>query len=161
MSVSEEKSIYQHRVSDVVTRDVVALVLGDSVHDALNVMCDNRVSAMPVVDGHDRCVGILSIADLIDMVREIDDDLYYLDHIDSTSRRFLLDKLAATMGHEKVVDFMTEAVTTVSLDTSIGQVTREMLRNRVHHLPVVHENGKLAGIVSTMDVLAEFADAAP
>jgi CBS domain-containing protein len=36
-----------------------------------------------------------------------------------------------------------------------------MLRNRVHHLPVIDEHDHLIGIVSTMDILAEFVSAAP
>ena len=54
-----------------------------------------------------------------------------------------------------------EAVTTIDAESTIGRATREMLRNQVHHLPIVDVHDHLIGIVSTMDILAELADAAP
>jgi CBS domain-containing protein len=156
-----DNNIYKHRVKDVMSRDVVTINAGDTIHEALRLMGENRVSALPVVDSRDHCVGILSTSDLVDMTRDVDDDLYQLDMVDPTSRRFLLDKLAHSMGDESVQSFMSEAVATVDINTTIGKATREMLRNRIHHLPVVDESDRLIGIISTMDILAEFADAAP
>ena len=52
-------------------------------------------------------------------------------------------------------------MTTVDVETTIGKATREMLRNQVHHLPIVDIHDHLIGIISTMDILAELADAAP
>ncbi len=154
-------NIYTRRVKDIMSRDVVTISAGDTIHEALTLMGENRVSALPVVNSHNVCVGIISTSDLVDMTRDVDDDLYHLDLVDPTSRRFLLDKLAHSMGGETVQSFMTEGVTTVDVESTIGKVTREMLRNRVHHLPVVDTHDHVVGIVSTMDVLAEFADAAP
>ena len=153
--------IYKHRVKDVMSRDVVTISVQDTIHDALTLMGENRVSALPVVDKRDHCVGILSTSDLVDMTRDVDADLYNLDLVDSTSRRFLLDKLAHSMGSESVQSFMSEGVATVTDETTIARATREMLRNRVHHLPVVDEHEQLIGIVSTIDILSEFADGAP
>jgi len=61
-----------------------------TIHDALILMGENRVSALPVVNvnGDHACVGILSTDDL--------------DRVDSTGRRFLLEKLARNMGNEPV-----------------------------------------------------------
>jgi CBS-domain-containing membrane protein len=153
--------IYKRRVKDIMSRDVVTISAGDTIHEALKLMGENRVSALPVVDTHERCVGILSTSDLVDMTRDVDDDIYELDMVDPTSRRFLLDKLAHSMGNESVQSFMSEAVTTVDTETTIGKATREMLRNRIHHLPVVDGSERMIGIVSTIDILAEFADGAP
>lgn len=154
-------SIYTRRVKDIMSRDVVTIRAADTIHEALTLMGENRVSALPVVDNHDHCVGILSTSDLVDMTRDVDDDIQHLELVDAASQRFLLDRLAHSMGNESVQSFMSEMVATVGLETSIGRATREMLRNRVHHLPVVDEHEKLIGIVSTMDILAEVADSAP
>jgi CBS-domain-containing membrane protein len=161
MTKSESQSIYHRRIKDIMSRDVVALNAGDTIHEALVLMGENRVSALPVVNSHNHCVGILSTSDLVDMTRDVDDDLYHLDLVDPSSRRFLLEKLAHSMGSETVQSFMSETVATIDAEKTIGQATREMLRNRVHHLPVVDDKDHLIGIVSTMDILAEFADAAP
>lgn len=156
-----ENNIYARRVKDVMSREVVTINIGDTIHEALTLMGENRVSALPVVDSQNHCVGILSTSDLVDMTRDVDDDIYNLDLLDPSSQRFMLDKLAHSMGNETVQSFMSEAVTTVDVDTPIGKAAREMLRNQVHHLPVVDTDERLLGIVSTMDILAEFADGAP
>ena len=56
---------------------------------------------------------------------------------------------------------MSDSVVTVGLETSIQKAAQEMLRNHVHHLPVVDTEDRLIGIISTMDILAAFADATP
>ena len=161
MSNNGNNGIYKRRVKDLMTRDLVTIGAGDTIHEALTLMGENRVSALPVVDRNDHCVGIISTSDLVDMTRDVDDDIYQLDLVDPTSQRFLMDKLTHSMGSETVQSFMSEAVTTIDVETTIGKATREMLRNRIHHLPVVDSNEKLIGIISTMDILGEFADAAP
>jgi CBS-domain-containing membrane protein len=154
-------SITKRRVRDIMSRDVVTINAADTIHEALTLMGENRVSALPVVDLNNSCVGILSTSDLVDMTRDVDDDVYNLDLVDPTTQRFLLDKLAHSMGNETVQSFMSEAVTTVDMETTIGRATREMLRNQVHHLPIVDVHDHLIGIISTMDILAELADSSP
>lgn len=161
MVQATQTDIYQHRVKDLMSRDVVTLGPEDSIHEALTIMGENRVSALPVVDKRNRCVGILSTADLIDMVRDLDGDVAMLNTADASSLRFLLERLAHHSDGETVAVFMSESVTTIDPETSIAHATREMLRNHIHHLPVVNDQDRLVGIVSSIDILAEFADAAP
>lgn len=161
MSSATHPDIYHRRVKDIMSHDVVTIGAGDTIQEALMVMGENRVSALPVVDNRDRCVGILSTADLVDMTRDLDDDLSQLDTADTGSLRFLLNRLSQSLSGESVQTFMSESVMTVDTETTIARATREMLRNRIHHLPVVNNQARLVGIVSSIDILAEFADAAP
>lgn len=153
--------VYEKRVREIVTRDLVTIGADATVHDALELMGENRISALPVVDKDRHCVGILSAADLVDLTRDTDEDLRDLDCVDLSTKRFLIDKLAHSLGNESVQTFMSESLVTVAMDARIGRAAQEMLRNHVHHLPVVDHDNKLLGIVSTMDLLAEFADATP
>ena len=152
------ESIYQRRVKDIMSRDVVTLNPDDTIHDALELLVTNRVSALPVVDKRRHCIGILSTTDLVDFTRDVDDDLHQVDELDPSSRRWLVEKLLHTVGQEPVGSYMTEDVATVSLESSLSRAAHEMVRNRVHHLPIVDHQEHLVGIVSTMDILAEFAD---
>ena len=154
-------NIYARRVKDVMSREIVTLEADATIHEALILMGENRVSALPVVNGDHSCIGILSTADLVDVTRDVDDDLYHLDRVDPTSRRYLLEKLAHNMGNEPVQSFMSETVTTINWQSTICTATREFLKKGIHHLPVIDEKDRLVGIISTMDILAEFAEAAP
>jgi CBS domain-containing protein len=155
------RSIYDHKIADIMTREVVTLDAGGTVHEALALMGENRVSALPVVDRDQHCVGILSTTDLIDLTRDVDDDLYQLDLVDATSRRFLIDRLAHSLGNEKIDTFMSETLTTVTPESTLATAARKILKSGVHHLPVIDEQERLVGIVSSLDILREFADAAP
>ena len=155
------KSVFKKRVKEILTKDIVTLNANDTIHEALTLMGENRVSALPVVDRQNQCVGILSTVDLVDMTRDTEEDLRELNFVDLMSKRFLIDKLANSLGTEKVHTFMSESVVTVDPETLIGTAAQKMLREHVHHLPVVDHDNRLLGIVSTMDILSEFADAAP
>lgn len=149
---------HQRRVKDIMSRAVVTLDADDTIHDALELLVANRVSALPVVDKRNNCIGILSTTDLVDFTRDIGDDVREVDELDPSSRRWLVDKLLHTVGQESVGVYMSEGVATVDLECSLSSAAREMVRNRVHHLPIVDHRGQLAGIISTMDILAAFAD---
>jgi len=150
----------QRRVKHVMSRDTVSLPAGATIHDALKMMTENRVSALPIVDSRDRCVGVFTTTDLLDLTRDVDDDVHQIDVVDPVSRRWLVDKLVQSLGHEPVASYMSEDVLTVNDTTTLAIAARDMLRSQVHHLPVVDDKGRLTGIVSTMDILAEFADGA-
>lgn len=154
-------SIYHRKVADVMTRDVVTLEAGGTVHEALALMGENRVSAIPVVDRDGHCVGILSTTDLVDMTRDVDDDLYHIDLVDATSRRFLIDRLAHSLGNEKIDSYMSETLTTVAPSSTLAVAAQKILKAGVHHLPVIDKHSRLVGIVSSIDILAAFADGAP
>lgn len=148
----------QRRVKDIMSRDVVTLDPDDTIHDALEMLVVNRVSALPIVDKRKHCVGILSTTDLVDFTHDLDDELHHVDELDPSSRRWLVDKLLNTIGREKVGSYMSKDVATVSREATLAKAAREMVRNRVHHLPVVDDHEHLVGILSTMDLLAEVAD---
>jgi CBS domain-containing protein len=47
---------------------------------------------------------------------------------------------------------MSTEVITVGMRESIRDAAARMITNGVHHLPVVDENGHVAGMLSTMDL---------
>ena len=149
----------QRRVKDVMSRDIVSLSADSNIHEALATMMENRVSALPIVDGRDRCIGIFTTTDLLDLTWDIEDDVHHLDAVDLVSRRLLVDKLVQALGNEKVATYMSENVSTVSTETTLAMAARDMLRSQVHRLPVDGKE-RLVGIVSTTDILAEYADSA-
>lgn len=153
---------YRRRVKDVLSKEVVAVQTDDSLQDALTLMQENRVSALPVVNGKGSCIGIISISDLVDMTREMGELLRGMDHLDVPSQE-LLDRLSENdLARQTVGDAMTESVASIGPDAPLQDAAREMLRHKVHRLPVVnHKDNHLLGLVSTMDILVAFVDGSP
>ena len=146
------------RVKDVMSRDVVTAYPDDSLRVALQLLVENRVSALPIVDSKQRCIGMLSTTDLVDLECDHENDLDQLNAADPYTRQWLQRKIDAGLAAQQIKEVMCEHVNSVSGEASIVEATREMLRNRVHRLPVTDAKGRLIGIVSTMDILNAFVD---
>ena len=156
--MTKSTSVESRRVRDIMSKDVVQVDLADSVQEALNLMVENRVAALPVVDSKGRCVGMLSTSDLVDTTRELNQDLLHLEEITSLSGGWLIDKLSQEFGEKSLQDLMSGDVETISPEATVDMAAREMLRHQVHRLPVVDQQQRLVGIVSTMDLLAVLAE---
>ena len=125
------------------------------------LMEENQITALPIVDSKRHCVGILSASDLIEVARELGDELSDLTHVSDVSRKWLLERLKDhDLGQKPLATRMTGAVASVSPDASLVHAASEILRHRVHHLPVVDEQRHLAGIISTIDLLGAFVEGA-
>ena len=153
--------IYDKRTKDVMSRDVVTIDARDTVHEALQLMAENRVSALPVTDRQGRCIGILSTTDLVDVTRDVDAGLSELEKTDEPLWGACLDKLGDHIGHQTVLDLMSESVVSVGPDVHMFEAASRMLRERIHRLPVVGDDERLLGIVSMTDVLTAFVESAP
>jgi signal-transduction protein with cAMP-binding, CBS, and nucleotidyltransferase domain len=74
----------------------------------------------------------------------------------------LTEKLSESgLQTQKVQELMTDNVISVTTEDTLVHAAAEMVRSRVHRLMVVDNEKRLLGIVSTMDILAAFADGAP
>lgn len=141
------------RVKDVMSKDVVTVNPGDTLHEALELIHENRVSALPVVNGRNQCVGMLSTSDLIELTHDLDDEIQNIGRSGESSRPWLVDQLSKALGSEHVSEQMTPDVETIGPEASIPEAAAAMLRNHVHRLPVTNGDKKLLGIVSTTDLM--------
>ncbi|MDP6444402.1 MAG: CBS domain-containing protein [Pirellulaceae bacterium] len=145
------------RVKELMSRDVVTVGPSDTLHDAMQLLVENRVAALPVVNSRDQCVGMLSTSDLIEVTQELDDEVHNLGRTDSTNPPWLIQRLADCLGSELVSEQMSTDVAVVGPDARLSEAAATMLRNRVHRLPVLDESLRLRGIISTMDIMGVVA----
>jgi CBS domain-containing protein len=143
------------------SRDVVTIDAKDGVHDALDLLVENKVSALPVVDQHGRCVGILSTSDFVDVAYELDEGLNDVEHQSEIWWNMFIKNVSQSVGQQSVMDLMTENVASVGPDELLVRAAAIMLRERVHRLPVLNGQRRLMGIISTTDVLKAFVECSP
>ncbi|WP_329416723.1 CBS domain-containing protein [Streptomyces sp. NBC_00704] len=138
-----------HIVSDVMTPTVAAIGRGAAFKEIVQLMQDRNVSALPVIEGEGRVVGVVSEADLLpkEEFRDSDPDRY-------TQLRRLPD--LAKAGAVTAGELMTSPAVTVHPDATLAQAARTMARARVKRLPVVDSAGLLQGVVSRADLLKVF-----
>ncbi|MGC4986538.1 CBS domain-containing protein [Streptomyces sp. DT193] len=138
-----------HIVSDVMTHTVAAIGRGAGFKEIVQLMEQWQVSALPVVEGESRVIGVVSEADLLpkEEFRDGDPDR------DTQLRR--LNDLAKA-GGLTAEELMTSPAITVRANAPLAQAARIMAHAKVKRLPVVDETGGLEGVVSRGDLLKVF-----
>lgn len=103
----------------VTTRD-------ESLHRAVELLITNSISGLPVVDGEDRLVGVLSEKDLLKVFYEPD--------------------------AHSVESVMTEDPISLSVDAPLVDVVDCLMANDFRRV-FIHEHGKLVGLISRADLM--------
>jgi CBS domain-containing protein len=143
------------RAIDVMVRDVVTVRPDIDVADAIKLLVEHDVSALPVVDAAGNLVGVLSEADLIHRV-EIGTEKHRPWWQEAlTGAGTLAGEFAKSHG-KKVDEVMTPGAISVSEDTSLSEIATLLERNRIKRVPVV-KAGKLVGVVSRSNLIQALA----
>lgn len=136
-------------VSDVMTHTVVAVGRAAPFKEIVKTLDQWKVSALPVLEGEGRVVGVVSEADLLAKEEFRDRDPSRVEQL----RR--LDDLAKA-GALAAEELMTTPAITIHADATLAQAARTMARHHVKRLPVIDTEGHLAGIISRGDLLKVF-----
>jgi CBS-domain-containing membrane protein len=138
-----------HTVSDVMTHPVAAVGRDAPFKDVVTLMEQWRVSALPVLEGDGRVIGVVSEADLLpkEEFRDSDPDRF------TQQRR--LDDLAKA-GAVTAQELMSSPAVTVHPGATLGEAARIMAHRKVKRLPVIDDEGVLEGVVSRSDLLKVF-----
>jgi CBS domain-containing protein len=148
------------KAADLMTTNVAWVSEGACLKEAVALMVDRGVSALPVLDKAGRPVGVLSRADVMTHDRE---KVEYLpvggavrERLDPGRRlpddypgRFQIENVDAT----RVREVMTPVVFTIEADAPAFRAVENMLSLKVHRLFVVDRDNVLVGVISTMDVM--------
>lgn len=122
------------RVAELMTPKVRSISADASVAEAVQVMADGHVSALPVLQGT-AVVGVVSTTDILQAQAEVE------------------DRRARTMLFEQtpVGDLMTRDPLTIEPDADVRDAARQMLYADVHRLFVI-DHGRLVGVLSQTDI---------
>jgi CBS domain-containing protein len=140
-------------VRDVMTADVVSFGPDDDVSEAMRTLVDRGIDGAPVVDAAREVIGVITTGDLI--VKQSRLHWPTVVAIFGASLEFkprgFEDNLEKALG-SKVSDVMSKPAITIEAGASVEDAATIMSDKRVSRLPVV-EGGRLAGIVSRVDIL--------
>ena len=131
-------------VSDWMTRDPLTVAPETPVMDALKMIKERRVRRLPVMQGG-KLIGITTRKDLKDAMPSKATTLSVWE------LNYLLSKLT-------VEEIMARPVITASADEHMEDAALRMQEHKIGGLPVVDPSGRLAGIITTSDVIRAFTD---
>jgi len=113
-------------------RPLAVVAPGDSVFHALSLMAQHDVGALMVLDG-EQLVGIFSERDY--------------------ARKIILHGKSSK--ETLVSEIMSDKVAYVTPGTTLDECMALMTEKRFRHLPVLNEDGSVAGIISIGDLVKE------
>jgi CBS domain-containing protein len=119
------------RVQDVMTIEVVVAHPTTPIKQAADLLAGHGLSALPVIDGQGRVLGVVSETDLL-----------------GDNQRPAGGPMATTAG-----EVMTSPAVTVNPHATLTEAARRMQADGLKRLPVVAASGRLIGIVSRADLL--------
>jgi CBS domain-containing protein len=143
-------------VKDFMTVRSVTVSPSTSVESAIKTMEEHQITGLPVVDGENRVVGILSEGDLLIWESPMQPPLYMtllgsIIYFESPMQFHQHIKKSLGM---LVQDVMTAKPITISPEASLSDAAQVMLEKRVNRLPVVDADQKLVGIITRHDLVS-------
>lgn len=148
------------KARDVMVSPVITVGENETVRDVARLLIAKRISAVPVVDGGGKLIGIVTEADLMHRAEAGTEHSYswWLS-------LFLGDRAIAAdyvKSHAlKVKDIMTREVRTAAPETPLHEIADLFEENHIKRVPIVSEGGDLVGIVSRANIIQAIASAKP
>lgn len=128
----------QELIRNNMTSPAISISSDAALAEAHKLMTEKSVRRLPVVDG-EKLVGLVSLSDVLEAKPS-----------DATSLSIWeLNYLISTL---RIKDIMSKNVLSVSKNDSIAEAAKIMLREKVGGIPVIDEEGQLAGIITESDI---------
>ncbi len=147
-----------HTAKDIMTSPVLTITRDRSVAEAVKVLLEKQIGALPVVDADGKYAGIVTERTLLPHEEGVPflrgTVLVFLGQFVSGDQN--IEKALEEARDRKVSDVMAKHVPTVTEDTPVSDIAAKMIHQHVHHIPVLRA-GKVVGIISRHDLLRVMA----
>jgi CBS domain-containing protein len=118
------------RVKEVMTREVATVSLATTLKDAATVLAERRISGLPVIDGENHVLGVISESDIL--------------------------RADLEPGLTTVAQSMSAPAVTIGPNRPVSEAAAAMVDRNLKRLPVVGDDGTLIGILTRADLVRAF-----
>jgi CBS domain-containing protein len=147
LTTKEEAVVDEMTVASVMTTNVVTAVPETPFQELVATMTEHGISALPVVDGHGRPIGVVSEADVL-AKQEFHGGADELPHSNHADR----ERWYRAQGRN-AAEVMTAPVRAVHADEPASYAARILGAAGMRRLFVTDHDGRLIGVVSRRDLL--------
>ena len=119
------------KVSEVMIKDVKTVKETSTLKEAAQIMVKDKIGSVIVLNNENKPVGVITRTDV-------------LNHFVST------DPVDPNV---PVKNFLKVKLVTISPDDQTDIAEKLLTENKLHHLIVIDHNGKLVGVLSTLDII--------
>ena len=148
------------KARDVMVSPVMTVGENETVRDVAKLLIAKSISAVPVVDGAGKLVGIVTEADLLHRA-EVGTERpvsWWLSLI--SGDRALAEEYVKSHA-VKVKDVMTRNVKTADPETPLHEIADLFEEQHIKRVPIVSKGGDLVGIVSRANIIQAVASIRP
>jgi len=139
---------------EAMSREIVSVTRGDPVSRVVELLLGKSYRAVPVVE-NGVPIGIITNSDLVNR-GGLGARMELLPSLNPPEFQAELARLAKN--HKVAGDIMTPGPVTVHAATPLPQVANVMAHRRLKRLPVIDGQGRLAGVISRVDLLRTVAE---
>ena len=118
-------------ISEILTRDVISVSENKTINNAIKLLAENNIGALPVLNNSMELCGIISERDII---------------------REMSKNIVVNFKKSFINSIMTSKVITIDKSKKSEEIMDIMSKNKIRHIPIV-EKKVLIGIVSIGDVV--------
>lgn len=143
---------------DIMSKDVITVTLDLAVEKLAALLWKNNISGAPVVDAHNKVVGVVTETDLIDQTKKvhIPTMISFLDSVIMLESASKLEEQIGKITGTTVGDICSKKVITVEEESRLDEIATIMSDKNVHTLPVLSD-GQLVGVVGKNDIIKTLA----
>lgn len=145
------------KVKDHMTTGVISVGRAANVAEIALLLKKHRITGVPVVDGDDRLLGVVTHEELINIFiphyLSMFDDLAFLDDLGAIETQTLAQIEPSLFLAE---DVMVADPITVGPETSLMKVAALMANRKLVFVPVVDSDGRVIGVMNRSDVSCAF-----
>lgn len=137
------------RIREIMAQNVITVTPDTPLREAGRILKEKRISGIPVIESDGRIVGVITITDILKIIKEI----YQWQQIEKSSTGLKISDLIETQNlNKKVGDVMTKSVYTLEPDRDANELMRLVFTKNIHTIPIT-ENGRLVGVVGKHDLI--------
>ena len=118
-------------ISQLLTRDVISVSENKTINNAIKLLAENNIGALPVLNNSMELCGIISERDII---------------------REMSKNIVVNFKKSFINSIMTSKVITIDKNKKSEEIMNIMSKNKIRHIPII-EKKILIGIVSIGDVV--------
>lgn len=150
--------ILKMKVEAIMTKEVISVHADATVAEIAHILFERNLTGVPVIEQDGAVIGIITEYDLMsrNMAVHIPTYVRLLESLEGEqSGTRMMDEMEA-IRRTTARAIMTAPVVTLWKETTVDEAARIFSEAHINPLPVVDEQGKLAGIVSRSDIVKLF-----
>lgn len=136
-------------VKELMTKDVITVSPQTTLKEVGKIFKEKRISGVPVVDDTGNIVGIVTVTDILTIIRQI----YQWQEVQRRTEGLNISEFVGSEWlNKKVSQVMKGNVYTLDENKNIHEVMELMFKHEIHTIPIMKDD-KLVGIIGKRDLV--------